>query len=255
MTPRFHRNAVRFAACIYEETEGDIRNALGCRGESVVIISGAAPLCERAMIVLDGEVNYVVFRGTKNKKQWCSNLNAFKRRLNLGLYRGKVHQGFWNGLTTLLAELKEHLNGHAGNKELVVTGHSRGAAMAILFAIVARICGYRIVEIHLFGCPRALTEWLSGLFGFWFPDRVWNWIANNDAVHRVPFKWMGFRHVGTRMYFDSSDRLKIDPDWKLKLKGQFLGRLKGGLLDGVRDHNAVKEYERLIGNLEFMDEC
>jgi pimeloyl-ACP methyl ester carboxylesterase len=249
MNPINHQLAVQLAAAIYQPTHADVRKAISLTGicPSVAeIVEGPAPLFERAMIVPTADVLFVVFRGTQNKRQWLGNFNGRKE----GWFGGKVHRGFLTGFCSIRKDVLKIAKAWRGKRPLVIVGHSRGAAEAILFANIARIMLYRVSEIHLFGCPRTLSRRFAAKFDKLFPN-TFNWIANNDAVHRVPFKWMGFRHVGSRMYFDSKGRLRVDPDWKIKVRGQIMGRIRGGPFDGWSDHNAAKEYKRLIGNLEF----
>lgn len=249
---KHHKQSAKLAAAIYGNSEKEVRENVRTAGFTSIdplIITGDSPLSETAMFCPAEDVTYLVFKGTVNKQQWLSNLNLLKRTVQIGLYRGKVHRGFWKGLSTIIESVLLWMQGWMGQRDIVIAAHSRGAGFGIITALILNTLGYTVREIHLFGCPRTLNPVLAAIFDAWYPN-TWNWVANNDAVHRVPFKWMQYRHVGTRMYFDSSDKLHEDPEFRIKLKGQLFGRIKGGLFDGVRDHNAVKEYERLVSVVE-----
>ncbi len=93
--------------------------------------------------VLHCPKNYiVVFRGTeptswedikadieihKSKKEYVPN------KAGMGIY-GKIHTGFRNALEDIWKDLISHYNYHAKGKQLLVTGHSLGAALATLYA-------------------------------------------------------------------------------------------------------------------------
>lgn len=134
---------------------------------------------------------------------------------------------------------------------VVLAGHSRGAAFATEAAQLMDLAGVNIAEIHCFGCPRSLNKKAAQTFDRLFKEKTFRWIANNDAVARVPFRWMGYRHAGREFYFNALDKLHINPSTWIKARGQIRGRLRGGWFDGITDHNAVQEYVRLVGNLEL----
>lgn len=250
--PLHHQLAARLAAAVYIENEADLRNELhrlGVCASTAKIIDGLGPLHERVLIVPTGGVVFVVVRGTINRAQWFSNGNFIKQDLPIE-HGAMSHRGFYHGLMSVFDAAMEHLRIWRARR-VVLVGHSRGAGMAINLALMLRMTGKRIEEIHLFGCPRTLNKAGALLFARYFPANCWNWVCNNDTVFRVPFRWMGFRHVGQIMYFDPNDRLHIDPSIRIKVRGQLLGRLAGGVFDGWSDHNAAREYKRLVGPLSL----
>jgi len=246
MKPRYHQTAANLAAAVYEETDHDIRVAV----QGLYLPSSTAEIYrvgdEVALIVPTGDVVYVGFRGTVTESQWLSDLRAIKTRLPIPII-GKCHLGFSNGWKKLEREVvpecaKWHNLGH----KLVVYGHSRGAALAILAALQLYRYRHTPVEIHLFGCPRTLNRAAAKYYNTAIGHRTIRWVANNDTVCRVPFAWMGYAHVGEEYYFDSADQLHINPGTWYKLRQQIIGRLKGGLFDGISDHDKSHEYVRLI---------
>lgn len=253
---KYHQQSARLAACVYQPDEGVIRNALhglGFCASVAEIISGSAPLNERAMIVPTGEVVFLVFCGTRNFAQWISNVVGM-RKVNFypNLSNERCHKGFLDGYTSIQGQVNAQLEMWRRRK-LVIVGHSRGAATALLAAKMLRTDGFAVAEIHIFGCPRVFDPAGAAFTDACFKSICWRWIANNDTVCRIPLRWQGFRHVGQEMYFDSSDRLHRSPSLLTKLIGQIRGRKKNGWFDGISDHNAAKEYQRLIANLELSD--
>ncbi|WP_372808288.1 lipase family protein [Pontiella sp.] len=256
ISPKYHQAAVKLAAAIYQPTGGHVRQCIqrfGLPSSQVEIISGNGPLCERALVVPINRVAYLIWRGTVNWPQWRSNLNAAQRPMKtMGTDGFAVHAGFDDGLAETYGHALESLRTYARlGYDIVIGGHSRGAGMATDAYQLLDRDGVAVTEAHLFGAPRDLNLPAARTFDQLAKGSCFRWVANNDTVCRVPFRWMGYRHVGTEMYFDSADKLHVDPSLMVKLRGQYLGRKKGGIFDGVSDHSYVGEYVRLIGSLDF----
>lgn len=236
--------AVKLIAAAYKN-EKILRSSIASLdlcSSTVEIITGPAPLCERVVIVPSSDTVYFIFPGTVNLEQWKSNLLKF-RKVKCG--QGEAHKGFMEAYLSIKPLMQDHIDRWCAHR-IVVGGHSRGSGKAICFMMDEALSGLSFVEAHLFGCPRTLDVNGSYLFNNLFLKRCWNWVVNNDAVFRVPFRWMGFRHVGKIMYFDENDRITEEPGVFRRIKGQIFGRIKGGLFDGISDHDSAKNYERLV---------
>ncbi|KAJ9190487.1 hypothetical protein P3X46_001682 [Hevea brasiliensis] len=110
-------------------------------------------------------------------------------------------------------KLKSLLSEHK-NAKFVVTGHSLGGALAILFPCVLVIQEEteiisRLLNIYTFGQPRIGDEKL-GMFmeaHLNYPGtRYYRVVYCNDMVPRVPFddKVFAFKHFGVCLYYDSN---------------------------------------------------
>ena len=212
------------------------------------LIETEAPLSERLMVASDDQAIYYVFRGTSNKTQWKSNCNTFSKRLRFPAREErpfvKVHRGFCAGYEALLEHIDQVPTPPKG-KAVIIAGHSRGAAIALIAALMLQhYRDWQIDEVHLMGCPRTFkrkdVRWIEKQLP------IVNWLANNDTVGRVPPAISGYRHVLPRAYFDSSDHLHLNPSFWRLAKGQVVGRAKGGLFDGLSDHASAGEYRRLV---------
>ncbi|KAG8643162.1 triacylglycerol lipase OBL1 [Manihot esculenta] len=109
---------------------------------------------------------------------------------------------------TLKNLLKEHRNA-----KFVVTGHSLGGALAILFPCVLVIQEetemiQRLLNIYTFGQPRIGDAQLGTFMEAHlnYPNnRYYRVVYSNDMVPRVPFddKIFAFKHFGVCLYYDS----------------------------------------------------
>nr|ABD90510.1 LipRC1p [Ricinus communis] len=111
-----------------------------------------------------------------------------------------------------VSKLKELLNEHK-NAKFVVTGHSLGGALAILFTCILEIQQEtevldRLLNVYTFGQPR-IGNYNLGYFmqnRLNFPERrYFRVVYCNDMVPRVPFDdvFFTFEHFGTCIYYDS----------------------------------------------------
>ncbi|KAJ9179491.1 hypothetical protein P3X46_011273 [Hevea brasiliensis] len=109
-------------------------------------------------------------------------------------------------------KLKNLLREHK-NAKFVVTGHSLGGALAILFPCVLAIQEetemiHRLLNIYTFGQPRIgdvhLGTFMEAHLNYPV-NRYYRVVYCNDMVPRVPFddKIFAFKHFGVCLYYDS----------------------------------------------------
>jgi predicted lipase len=149
---------------------------------------------------------FVAIRGTQTQKEWLQNLD-----LDATAYRpvsgfGDVHMG-WMGLyESMRANLAANLPAAcAGCEHLIVTGHSLGAALAVLAAPdIAKNVPVPEPELTTFGGPR------PGLYDFAVPfnlliDRCYRVVNLFDIVPHLPLALPGlpYTHVGVQIAVDS----------------------------------------------------
>ena len=110
---------------------------------------------------------YVSFRGSQSTKNWISNLDAVLTDYPL-CANCKVHKGFYtaeqNSIAQIISQVKT-LKQQFPSYQIVVTGHSLGAALATLTAIDIQ-AAVGPVRLFNFGSPRigdpAFSVWASG---------------------------------------------------------------------------------------------
>jgi len=215
--------------------------------DSVTMFSQGGTEC----YVLTCPKNYVVvFRGTeptswedikadanirKSKREWMPDDN----KSGVGS-KGKVHTGFRKALNDIWGDLWNHYKKNGQGKQLVVTGHSLGAALATLYT--DRIDDEKSV-CYTYGSPRVGNKQLINNMNF----NCYRIRNNNDIVTKVPPEIVGFSHKSTELkYFDCDGNLKEGfSRWymfKQWIKGTWKGLLKLKI-DGFSDHSMGTYYE------------
>ena len=173
----------------------------------------------------------VAFRGTEPTEfsDVKADLLAFKRKSKT---EGMVHMGFKIELRKLWSDIEALLQ-KSKRKQLWVTGHSLGGAMATL-------CASRLEEknpiLFTYGSPRVGgKEFCVGM-----DVEHYRFRNNNDIVPTVPLWIMGYRHHGTERYINHYGNIRRLSFWQ-KIKDSFRGRwcaMKNKqIFDGIYDHS------------------
>jgi hypothetical protein len=183
----------------------------------------------------------VAFGGTRpfDTEQWCVGVD-FSWYAIPGV--GKIHGGFMKALGlqrhggwprhvadhhggkrpfpyyAIRERLRSFLSENA-NARFVVTGHSLGGALAVLFPTILALHGEdamlaRPQGVYTFGQPRVGDEEVGKFLGKYLvdePSRCFRFVYSNDIVPRVPYDDAAFqfRHYGVCLYFDSLYRGRV----------------------------------------------
>lgn len=129
----------------------------------------------------------LAFRGSVTAEDWLRDFDAVMVN---DLDLGNVENGFITGLREAFSAVI------FPNLPLVITGHSLGAAHAVLFAGITRVKNPEWeVEVCLFGCPRPGGSKLKEIFDS-IPCNSYR--NGNDPITHLPPALPGFpyQHVG-----------------------------------------------------------
>jgi triacylglycerol lipase len=198
------------------------------------------------LVVRNSHDLWIAFRGTEPTKfnDVMADLKVFK---NSAVAGGKVHGGFQDEVNDLwplvLAEI-EHNAQLKKPKNVYMTGHSLGAAMATISA-----SRYEPKALFTFGSPR--------VGGRRFTRNIscehHRFVNNNDIVTKLPPAALTFKHHGTLQYFNAYGNLRKLTGWqavKDMFRGIWAGWKRGKFFDMLTDHSMVKYVEYIDNNKE-----
>lgn len=143
---------------------------------------------------------FVVFRGSESISNWFANLDAILT--NYPLCSGcSVHKGFYtseqSAIGGIITELKS-LKSKFPSYNIIITGHSLGAAIATLVAADLKNIGIGPVRLFNFGSPRIGNTEFATWFSSTITDR--NRITHHkDIVVHSPMHER-FTHISNEYY-------------------------------------------------------
>lgn len=128
---------------------------------------------------------YIVIRGTpKNAQEWTSNVS-----ISDSTSGSEIHEGFFHAMMQVKTAVIYYLLKHKIDPDetfLLITGHSRGAAVSNLLGAV--LCDENLLKkenmyVYTFATPNVSTEkkTLDENYGF-----IWNIVNAEDVVPTVP---------------------------------------------------------------------
>ena len=192
---------------------------------------------------------YLVFRGTQ-PTQW-TDIKAdlkFRKQPSVaedGTSEGKVHRGFKEALNLVWYDIIKHMSDcDAVDKQIIITGHSLGAALATL---VAGRLNNPDVLLYTYGSPRVGNHKWNSCQKF----QHYRFRNNNDIVTRVPPRWLGFKHNGQMEYFDYKENINTGSGSWYMFQNWFMGMYRGWFSlsgwDSFSDHD-ISAYYKLCKN-------
>ncbi len=174
---------------------------------------------------------FIVMRGTPlNADEWISNINVN----DLTKKASSLHQGFSVASEQVYNNLIEYLYRHKIDREkvyLLITGHSRGAAVANILS--AKLADSNLIEknkifTYTFASPNVTIEEVGGKYDF-----IFNIINAEDIVPTVPFnnsqQWQ-YKKFGKSLVLVNAwncDPTKYDTEYLPKMNAyfyKFMGR-------------------------------
>lgn len=140
----------------------------------------------------------VVIRGTGEYMEWASNLN---------MGSGPDHSGFAKARDELLANLEKYFtaSGVTGKERetmrFLITGHSRGGAVAGLTAAALTAGGGKGVYAYTFAAPAVTFQ--PSEEGY---ENIFNIVSREDLVTRVPLSDWGCGRYGVDLHLPTRER-------------------------------------------------
>jgi hypothetical protein len=215
----------------------------------------------------------VAFRGSSCLRDWIQDFKARQEQPKVELlqdYAGvfaEIHQGFEQDVESIREDLLAAIRSlgapaptpAAGSGRAVpesgvpifVTGHSKGAAEAVLFALELQRQKFPIAGVYTFGQPRVGNRAFANLYNQTLYEETFRVVNQNDIVPRVPGLLMGYKHCGQEIFLPVGGGWDENPSLFTTLFSDALGlwgayRHKTDVL--VADHN-IFAYQKRIQNL------
>ncbi|MDF2859453.1 MAG: lipase-like isoform, partial [Neobacillus sp.] len=145
---------------------------------------------------LDGCLS-ITFRGSNSGTDWKTDFAFRKKVIPYGntLSKIRVHTGFLNAYKSPAVREAIHAMISSDTFQIMITGHSLGAALAVLCAVDLEYhYPDKDYEVILFGAPRVGNRAFRNSYNkrLFKTLRIEN---GNDIVTKLPFACMGYRHV------------------------------------------------------------
>lgn len=251
------------AADIAYKNEANIKTYYGISGsDDCFIFLNDKATDTQGFAMANDDCIVIAFRGTESKKDGLTDAEI-KRTTPDYDTSIEVHDGFNNGLSTVYNALINFIDSaNNKNKSLWITGHSLGAALAVLATFrLAKINNARIMGLYTFGQPRVGNIAFAKAFDALLATKTYRLVNNNDIVTEVPLRdWLRLASIlphqdsyshykGHFIYFDTKQNIKSDLTAWQKLLDEINGRLhnlkamvKSALrmefhfTDGINDH-------------------
>lgn len=150
----------------------------------------------------------VAFRGSANIENWFSDLDFTFTTYPVAACNCQVHQGFfdeWLSLSSsVLADVRNLVSQYSG-AQILVTGHSLGAAVSILAALdIVNEVTSSGVTVYNFGQPRVGDNSFAAYAAGMLPQgRQFRVTHGYDPVPHVPPMFLGFLHTPHELWYDN----------------------------------------------------
>jgi triacylglycerol lipase len=133
------------------------------------------------------------FRGSANPYNWLRNLKVDQTQHEWGLVHRGFHEGIYSEEMTNVMKVFQDI---AQEKQVTITGHSLGGALAVLAATRFKIESGLSPSLYTFGQPLVGNDQFADRFMQELPNNLYRVINKKDIVPRIPPTAAGYSHCG-----------------------------------------------------------
>ena len=210
-----------------------------------------------------GDAIVLAFRGTKNVRNWLTDLQVLRTPLarqcdpekncgcKVAASRIEIHSGFLAAADSILPKIISALLPPGADKTkvkpLILTGHSLGGALAPICAYFLEREGFTVQAVYTFASPRSGNAAWRDEYNSLLGGKTFRIACVGDLVPLLPGIFTplidGYRHLGAEVLADGH-RLMMEPNHytELALDGAraFLA-LRRGDLDFILDFHSIED--------------
>mmetsp|Transcript_21945 Transcript_21945/g.36292 ORF Transcript_21945/g.36292 Transcript_21945/m.36292 type:complete len:338 (+) Transcript_21945:76-1089(+) len=273
-------DCINLAILLYDVDEGDRGDSRWEKEGFVPMIFMDVGLSTEFTLSFKNQTLFLAFRGSDDTQDLWDNLDtaftSYSPPNTTMISGGKgsvapddamVHRGFYNKLfgneyfMTITEQIFQHFIPNFPAYDLVLTGHSQGAAVATLYgAYLAARMPERQVSVLNFGSPRlSNAAWKD-----WIQEELTNlaifrFVYEEDFVPRLPLYSADYRHVGHLLYKFEHDDRQIKAYYQQTGQGEYDGiddyewDIDFNILDpldSITDHRDVTTKEAIVAAID-----
>lgn len=148
---------------------------------------------------------FLVFRGSYNIQNWIENLAVI--RVSYPFCSGcQVHAGFYaayNDIRANVVSTMTFMRQRYPNSQIIVTGHSLGAALATLAYVDLYTLFGTVDYLYTFGSPRVgdsnFAKYVNEQLDQGFKARITHY---KDLIVHLPSYFLGFTHIDQEIFYN-----------------------------------------------------
>ncbi|MDE2098217.1 MAG: lipase family protein [Patescibacteria group bacterium] len=155
-----------------------------------------------AEVLVQDDANFicVAFRGSEELKDYLQDGKIMMDEL-ITLTDGsvaRVHSGFLQDFNSINEQLTNYVRAALGStltpgRKLIITGHSLGAALAVLCALEFEKMGLPVAWVFTFGQPRVGNDVFASIYNSSLGGRTFRIVNAGDPVPLMPPYLAGYR--------------------------------------------------------------
>ncbi len=154
---------------------------------------------------------YVIFRGSSSLLNWIDDAEVIKTDYSTYPQCAcQVHSGFYkasNGLKAATIKSVKQLQAlYKGYNQIVVTGHSLGAAVAQLISMELHAAGMQNT-IYNYGQPRVGDEKYAAFLDVLYGEQLWRFTHDRDPVVHLPPEAFNYKHSCIEIFENAAGEL------------------------------------------------
>lgn len=202
--------------------------------------------------VLEGRSEtYITFKGTNPSRliEVLTDLDFVQKKA----FVGKVHKGFFEAFSNVKKDLDALvLDFELKRKNIIVSGHSLGGALATLCSAYLHQEGVTIKGVYTFGQPRIGNEDFADYYDSILGNRHFSVFHKDDRIPRLPASKVGrgkleiqYHHVGKTIWINHEGKL-----YSAYLKSKKTANKVIRVANTLKGHSVEMYKEVMFNNIE-----